>query len=434
MDKLLFWKKFVRFSLVGLSLLVLFAAGQQGLFVNSQEALVRADDIDVEYLGSGPLNPIGDSISVEYIGSQPLDQGTPSQPAQVPTVSSGPYIISSGAKCIGRESCWVNVWSDGRDDHECYGEIVGQCGVEAPSQPAPAPAPQPAPAVPAPAPRQPQNNCGSLSQGESTCRDGRLVFCKVEGNGDSNVVDTGSTCGTPAAQPQRTSFVNNCQGRANGESTCLDGQIKVCRCFSDGCSLENTGSTCGGQGAPAAPAPAQPAPQPQQPSVSCPSGTTLVNNTCRPNLVCPSGTTLVMTSTGLACLPINIPASGGNNNNNTNNNSNSNVNTITVNNPQPAVQPVVRFATNECPDGFTRRVDGNIITCIAPAPQVVTVAGASTTKELPKTGLPALVWAAASFVPLGIRMKRFGKGITPNYSDPNFIWEERQFRSGIDKI
>ena len=70
-----------------------------------------------------------------------------------------------------------------------------------------------------------------------------------------------------------------------------------------------------------------------------------------------------------------------------------------------------------------------VVTAQAAAPVQTQVAGVSTTKELPKTGLPALAWAAAAFVPAGFRLKRFGKS-QQGFESASYLWEERQFKSG----
>ena len=51
-------------------------------------------------------------------------------------------------------------------------------------------------------------------------------------------------------------------------------------------------------------------------------------------------------------------------------------------------------------------------------------------KELPKTGLPALAWVAAAFIPAGFKLKRLGKVKDMAGSDPNYLWEDRQFKAG----
>jgi hypothetical protein len=96
----------------------------------------------------------------------------------------------------------------------------------------------------------------------------------------------------------------------------------------------------------------------------------------------------------------------------------------------------IQVAKAECPAGTTKKsVVNNQIVCEMPAQQVttvetkqpvVTVAGVSETKELPKTGLPLLAWAAAAFLPAGLRLRRIGKGVKETFS-PSYIFESRQF-------
>ncbi len=62
----------------------------------------------------------------------------------------------------------------------------------------------------------------------------------------------------------------------------------------------------------------------------------------------------------------------------------------------------------------------------AAQPQVVATAPVQT-QTLPKTGLPLAGWALAGLLPVGAKLKRFGK---TNEEDQtaNFIWEEREFK------
>lgn len=111
---------------------------------------------------------------------------------------------------------------------------------------------------------------------------------------------------------------------------------------------------------------------------------------------------------------------------------------------QPVVQQpaVVRFATLDavCPAGSTRTVEGNVVTCTVTAPttfgnvgvaRVVTaqapaIAGV---KELPKTGLPLLAWAALAFIPAGFKIRGFSKIKEEISGKPHFLYEERQFKT-----
>lgn len=72
------------------------------------------------------------------------------------------------------------------------------------------------------------------------------------------------------------------------------------------------------------------------------------------------------------------------------------------------------------------------VTVNNPTPQVVTVnqpvvAGVTTTKELPKTGLPLLAWTAALFLPAGFKLRNFNK-FEKGFESANFIWEDREYK------
>lgn len=51
-------------------------------------------------------------------------------------------------------------------------------------------------------------------------------------------------------------------------------------------------------------------------------------------------------------------------------------------------------------------------------------------KELPKTGLPALIWSALALIPTGFGLRKFRSLKKVLADNPNFIWEERQFKTG----
>jgi hypothetical protein len=50
-------------------------------------------------------------------------------------------------------------------------------------------------------------------------------------------------------------------------------------------------------------------------------------------------------------------------------------------------------------------------------------------KELPSTGLPLAVWAAAAFLPAGLKFRRFAKQNLESVS-AQYLWEEKQFKVG----
>lgn len=62
------------------------------------------------------------------------------------------------------------------------------------------------------------------------------------------------------------------------------------------------------------------------------------------------------------------------------------------------------------------------------APRMVT-AGSQEVKQLPKTGLPAIAWAAGAFIPLGFRIKKYGASLIKGQDQALSLWEERKFKS-----
>lgn len=65
---------------------------------------------------------------------------------------------------------------------------------------------------------------------------------------------------------------------------------------------------------------------------------------------------------------------------------------------------------------------------VVTVPRVITVAGAQTSsKELPKTGLPMAAWALSGFLPIGAGLRRFGKNSKTRQESANFIWQTREF-------
>ncbi len=79
-------------------------------------------------------------------------------------------------------------------------------------------------------------------------------------------------------------------------------------------------------------------------------------------------------------------------------------------------------------------VQANVIvnpvgTVLTAAPQVQPQVQIMGVQLLPKTGLPMLAWAAAAFVPLGLKLRRFSRNnLEPVSSNPNYIWEDREFK------
>ena len=48
-------------------------------------------------------------------------------------------------------------------------------------------------------------------------------------------------------------------------------------------------------------------------------------------------------------------------------------------------------------------------------------------KQLPNTGLPAIAWAAAAFIPAGFRLRKLGSVKKDLENNPNYLWENRQY-------
>lgn len=290
----------------------------------------------------------------------------------------------------------------------------------------------------------------TTSIGESTCKDGKIIVCqctepsKQEG---CRMVDTGSTCGGGSSQPSEPSSnsssssnsspKNTCGSLAVGESTCRDGKIVFCKkdapeCGGDTC-VADTGSTCA---APASPAGGQGGSAQQTSSASCPADST--------NCVAQS-----QTATGGSASVGDITADGGQGGNATTGpvTSSPSQSVTTGSNSQTQTTGAVSLTANPT-QNQTQTASPNITVNIPPQaqgavqvreiavaqtqhqPRVVRVAAAPVT-ELPKTGLPELAWAVVSFLPLGLKVKKFGKaeGLIPgvNNDSPNLILLKRQF-------
>lgn len=50
-------------------------------------------------------------------------------------------------------------------------------------------------------------------------------------------------------------------------------------------------------------------------------------------------------------------------------------------------------------------------------------------KQLPSTGLPTLAWAAMGLIPAGLKLRNLSKFKKDLSNDPNFIWEDRKYKS-----
>lgn len=111
---------------------------------------------------------------------------------------------------------------------------------------------------------------------------------------------------------------------------------------------------------------------------------------------------------------------------------NTNTNTNTNSQTQSQTQANTQTQTATTGSSSSSSSSSSNVTVNNPTPQVVTVtqpavAGVSTTKELPKTGLPLLAWAAAAFLPAGFKLRKFSKS-SEGFESANFIWEEREYK------
>jgi len=114
---------------------------------------------------------------------------------------------------------------------------------------------------------------------------------------------------------------------------------------------------------------------------------------------------------------------------------NANVNTLCQSQQQQQTQnnTQTNTQTQTATTGSSSSSSSSNVTVNNPAPAVITtsatqVAGVTAVKELPKTGLPLLVWAAAAFLPAGYKLRKLGSSGQILDETANFIWEEREFK------
>lgn len=254
------------------------------------------------------------------------------------------------------------------------GEQPGICGV---------------PTTPTP-PQQVVCNDGevSLSASPNSVNVGQTINFTISGDASTFVGDTfsGGVTNCSGAWNSKT-----CTASAAGNNFVWTHSWKHCVGSTDNCSGVCTKtanfSVTGTNPPPSAPP-------------STPPGCTSNGSCSAPAPACGSVTTGVdncgnpCSRQGAACTV--TPPGGGINITNTNNNTNSNTNTITF---------------------------GNV--GVGTATQVAGVT------SLPKTGLPALAWSALAFLPTGFTLKKFRKVKKTLEDDPNYIWEDRKFKSGL---
>lgn len=261
-------------------------------------------------------------------------------------------------------------------NHLCVGSLY--CGGSAPSNPAPS---NPTPPPPAACPTQ-QGQAGT----QMYCN-GRVLGYDLNCTLDQSYPDGSPrhysnckssvnpacqgdvTCPAPAAP-----VTNTCTPTTSQENSCSNGQMCIVNVTRNSdCTTFRSTPNC-------------------QNSAQCGFGSP----------VPPIGGSVTPAA------PINI--TNTNTSSSTSSSSNTNNNNITVS--APAAAAPVTF--------------GSVgVGTSVPAP--VYYAGV---KQLPRTGLPLLAWAAAVFIPAGFRLRKLGSIKKELDADPNFIFEDRKFKVG----
>lgn len=347
------WKRFFRYLLIGLSVLILTLAAQHGIFVNFQQSspkLAIAEDTS------------WDGTSETFYGSfEP--------------------ITDSGSQSSSQDS--TPTW-DGTSEtfYGSFSPIVDS---------------QPVAAAPSSSGRAPGTQAGPPAQGGPSCGDFTFRYPECDWNTrqvrevwqDScgnyqyrNVHTEPGQCNAPSsqssqpAQPSQPRMVNTCVGQKSWDNLVTELQLAG---YNGSWDEGSAVAAYNRAACPVSQPPAPPAlPQPPAPPPPAPPPAPVINN--------------------------------NNTNTSTNTNNNTNTNTVTV---QGGVttREVIREVVSSGNVGIG-----------ASAGQVLAV------KELPKTGLPALAWAALAFIPAGFRIKRFSKVKQELIDNPSYIWENRQFK------
>ncbi len=388
------FKKFSKYLLIGVSALVLLAAAQQGLFNKQDRTFVLAEECQEGKVCPQPQEPV--------------------QPPCTPTWNKDPF----GECDWSTHTIWdvqVNSCTGERQRTDIVKRDAPECGFVVPPAPTPQPpAPAPQPVCVKPTNPNPPVGCfGGLCCavcGDKTC----------DGFNGENAGNCAQDCAPAAPAPQPPAPVQPAQQAKAKKGEFCGGNIQCeghlfCPGEDQSRQLGIPKDIC------TEPIISQPAPQPPAPqcrSINCPAvlppaGCAIsgrITSTCDPSVT--------LTCGNLVCNPVvNLPAQGGNiTNNNTNNDNDtiSNTNTITISNPAPQVAQAAAVQ----PRTFANVGVGS------------SVAGVQYVTALPKTGLPLFAWAAAAFLPAGFKMRRFSKVKRDLENNPNYIWEERQFRNG----
>lgn len=444
-NKFNFWKKFSHFLLLGISVMLLLAGSQS----------IRLENVFAQSIGEciDGKTFVGDGKFVDGCEGKD-DAGQPGQPGQ-------PGVCEPVWERRDPECDWEKHQECGVEQNSCTGEYrrdcnparPGLCGAplaEQPSQPAPAPE-QPAPAAPTPvctisASPNPcniasgattcatavtwntntnvdikmaetgqlfaQSGSGSTSQNATWITQSGATFncidrasgnilnnVRVTGVAASACVSNGSCSAAAPACGTTTTGVDNC-----GNACTKTGDACPVACVSDGSCSVQTPTVCGQAnvgvdncGNPCVRSSAAcPAPQPQNFTLNCPNGASFniaAGEDVNVNALCQIQQQTQIATGG------NASAQGG---------AGGSTGPITITVPTPQVV----FATS-----------GNV--------GVGTTAQVLGVTTLPKTGLPELAWAALAFIPAGFGLRRFKRVQETMEDDPNYIWEDRKFKTGV---
>ncbi|MBI4033310.1 MAG: hypothetical protein HY377_02250 [Candidatus Blackburnbacteria bacterium] len=415
-----FFKLFLRYLTVGLSILVLFLASQQMVFLNA-----NAQDPDpyVQPIGEVPTadtQPSSPDPFVQPIGEVPTDtggdgcpaQGCPGQPAPAPSCTP----VFQYNECI---AC--------NQSHAVYTDSCSGAFSAGPAQPdaacgswCEAPAPQP---TPPPEPSCPANQVVDTTQhcvGNQMCTFNihvREDCSRYEGGAYGCVND--ARCGfvqpTPTpVRPTPTPVLPTPTPRPVQPTPTPVQPTPTPRPECPKPGQSGTQQICGGQWAYDICNPIEFDRTGRATKFSC---VWSQNDNCvgviscqAPSVVSPTPTP--SPSPSPSPTPTPPPAAGGPSVDVdvTSTNTNTNTNTVTVN-----------------PTTF-REVDRVVqvdrVGVTAARTEVLGV------KELPKTGLPALAWAALAFIPAGFKIRGFSRIKQDAAGKPHFLWEDRQFKAG----
>lgn len=409
MNSFNFWQKFSRYLSIGLSALIIIAGVQFGMvgdFTQRGPDQVLADeDTVIENPGfNAPSVPDDQQVSPAPV-EQPVAPA--SVPSAAPAVPATPQCtpndqIRTEQDCVGNQWCTFNIWkgtncSEGRGGAYGCQLIPGKCGYNPTPTQVNIPVNTPVQTVSAPACPTLVNSttCGQPSY--DTCvlhyeADGRARYdCYAS----QNRICVGSlycaASNTQSAQPQpsvqqcpapgMSGTQLYCNGRVWGYDEC-----RLTESYSDGspksytCKFSGNRNNCIG-------------------SVTCPAPATSDNQARdRRGRRGPEGPQGPQGSAGPAgpAGAAGAPGAAGT----------SGTTTTTVQ------REVIREVF----------VEGNVGVGTSATTYYANV------KQLPNTGLPALAWAVAAFVPVGFRLKGLGSVKKDAAGNPSYLWEERQFR------